>query len=125
MITGRTLASTTSGRRNNGSTFTAPKRLNPSRQHGSRGSIAASGKFVYATWVSTIALDRVHGLRLLASCTCAATPTTGRQTAWNTTKRLTSLSGRVDYPTVAAAGSNVYVAYTDSGDWIGQGQDQS
>ena len=39
----------------------------------------------------------------------------GSATAWNTTKRLTSLSGRVDYPTVAAAGSNVYVAYTDSG----------
>ena len=38
---------------NRGSTFTTPKRLNPSTQHGSRGSLAASGKYVYATWVST------------------------------------------------------------------------
>lgn len=100
--------------RNNGSTFTTPKRLNPSRQHGSRGSIAASGKFVYATWISTSrwiaykgSAPRVLYLRRNANH--------GSATAWNTTKRLTSLSGRVDYPTVAAAGSNVYVAYTDSG----------
>ena len=38
---------------NQGSTFTTPKRLNPSTQHGSRGSLAASGSYVYATWVST------------------------------------------------------------------------
>ncbi len=100
--------------RNNGSTFTTPKRLNPSRQHGSRGSIATSGKFVYATWISTSrwiayrgSAPRVLYLRRNANH--------GSATAWNTTKRLTSLSGRVDYPTVAAAGSNVYVAYTDSG----------
>jgi hypothetical protein len=99
--------------RNNGVTFTTPKRLNPARQHGSRGSLAASGKFVYATWVSTSrwlaykgAAPRVLYLRRNSNH--------GSSTAWNTTKRLTSLSGRVDYPTVAAAGSNVYVAYTDS-----------
>ena len=99
---------------NRGSTFTTPKRLNPSRQHGSRGSIATSGKFVYATWISTSrwiaykgTAPRVLYLRRNANH--------GSRTAWNTTKRLTSLSGRVDYPTVAAAGSNVYVAYTDSG----------
>lgn len=99
---------------NRGSTFTTPKRVNPSRQHGSRGSVATSGKFVYATWVSTSrwiaykgTAPRVLYLRRNANH--------GSRTAWNTTKRLTSLSGRVDYPTVAAAGSNVYVVYTDSG----------
>ena len=99
---------------NNGSTFTTPKRLNPSTQHGSRGSLAATGKFVYATWISTSrwiaykgTAPRVLYLRRNANH--------GSRTAWNTTKRLTSLSGRVDYPTVAAAGSNVYVVYTDSG----------
>ena len=45
--------STMSAPSNRGSTFTTPKRLNPSKQHGSRGSLAASGKYVYATWVST------------------------------------------------------------------------
>jgi hypothetical protein len=99
---------------NRGSTFTTPKRLNPSRQHGSRGSLASSGRFVYATWISTSrwiaykgSAPRVLYLRRNSNH--------GSSTAWNTTKRLTSLSGRVDYPTVAAAGSNVYVAYTDSG----------
>lgn len=98
---------------NRGATFTTPKRLNPSKQHGSRGSLASSGKFVYATWISTSrwiaykgSAPRVLYLRRNANH--------GSATAWNTTKRLTSLSGRVDYPTIAAAGSNVYVAYTDS-----------
>ena len=97
-----------------GSTFTTPKRLNPSTQHGSRGSLAASGSYVYATWVSTsrwIAFQptapRVLYLRRGSNH--------GSSTGWGTIKRLTSLTGRVDFPTVAAAGANVYVAYTDSG----------
>ena len=98
----------------NGVSFTAPKRLNPAKQHGSRGSLAASGKFVYATWVSTSRWIAYKGTapRVLY---LRRNSNHGSSTAWNTTKRLTSLSGRVDYPTVAAAGSNVYVAYTDSG----------
>ena len=98
---------------NRGSTFTTPKRLNPSKQHGSRGSVAASGKYVYATWVSTTrwiayrpTAPRVLYLRRNSNH--------GAKTSWNTTKRLTSLSGRVDFPTVAASGANVYVVYTDS-----------
>ena len=98
---------------NRGSTFTTPKRLNSSKQHGSRGSLAASGKYVYATWVSTTrwiayrpTAPRVLYLRRNSNH--------GARTAWNTTKRLTSLTGRVDFPTVAAAGANVYVVYTDS-----------
>ena len=99
---------------NQGSTFTTPKRLNPSTQHGSRGSLAASGSYVYATWVSTTrwiayqpTAPRVLYLRRGSDH--------GSSTGWGTIKRLTSLTGRVDFPTVAAAGANVYVAYTDSG----------
>ena len=98
---------------NRGSTFTTPKRLNSTKQHGSRGSLAASGKYVYATWVSTTrwiayrpTAPRVLYLRRNSNH--------GAKTSWNTTKRLTSLTGRVDFPTVAAAGANVYVVYTDS-----------
>jgi hypothetical protein len=99
---------------NRGSTFTTPRRLNPSTQHGSRGSLAASGRYLYATWISTSRWIAYRGsaprvLYLRRNSNHGAT------TSWNTTKRLTSLSGRVDYPTVAAAGANVYVAYTDSG----------
>jgi hypothetical protein len=98
---------------NRGATFTTPKRLNPAKQHGSRGSIAASGRYVYATWVSTSrwiaykgSAPRVLYLRRNTNH--------GSRTAWGTTRRLTSLTGRVDYPTVVAAGSNVYVVYTAS-----------
>jgi hypothetical protein len=38
----------------------------------------------------------------------------GASTAWRSTIRLTSTSGRVDFPTVAASGSDAYVAFTDS-----------
>ena len=98
---------------NQGSTFTPPKRLNPSKQHGSRGSLAASGKYVYATWIST---TRWIAYRPTAPRVLYLRRNTnhGARTSWNTTKRLTSLSGRVDFPTVAAAGANVYVVYTDS-----------
>ncbi len=98
---------------NGGSTLTTPKRLNPSTQHGSRGSLAASGSYVYATWVSTTrwvafqpTAPRVLYLRRGSNH--------GSSTGWGTIKRLTSLTGRVDFPTVAASGANVYVAYADS-----------
>jgi hypothetical protein len=38
----------------------------------------------------------------------------GASTSWKATVRLTSATGRVDYPAIAASGSYVYVAYTDS-----------
>ena len=34
--------------------------------------------------------------------------------AWATAKRLTAADGRVDYPSIAAAGANVYIAYTNA-----------
>jgi hypothetical protein len=99
---------------NRGSTFSTPKRLNPSTQHGSRGSLASSGRYLYATWISTSRWIAYRGTapRVLY---LRRNSNHGARSYWNTTKRLTSLSGRVDYPTVAAAGSNVYVVYTDSG----------
>ncbi len=99
--------------RNAGETWTTPKRLNPSSRHGSRGSIAASGKYVYATWVSTTRWIAYKGSspRILY---LRRNSNHGSSTAWGSTIRLTSTTGRVDWPTVAAAGANVYVAYTNS-----------
>ena len=112
--TGRTRASTTSAR----ATSVPPLRRRNGSTHPSStapvGRSPPSGKYVYATWVSTTrwiayrpTAPRVLYLRRNSNH--------GAKTSWNTTKRLTSLSGRVDFPTVAAAGANVYVAYTDSG----------
>ena len=99
--------------RNAGETWTTSKRLNPSSRHGSRGSIAASGKYVYATWVSTTRWIAYKGSspRILY---LRRNSNHGSSTAWGSTIRLTSTTGRVDWPTVAAAGANVYVAYTNS-----------
>jgi Tol biopolymer transport system component len=98
---------------NLGRTWIAPKRLNPTTQHGSRVSTASSGAYVYATWVSTRkwyaysgSAPRVVYFRRNTS--------NGASSAWGPTVRLTSTTGRVDYPVLAASGAYVYVAYTDS-----------
>jgi len=98
---------------NGGATWTTPRRLNPSTQHGSRGSVASSGSYVYATWVSTTKWLKYSGTapRILYF---RRNTNHGSSTAWGSTIRLTSTSGRVDFPTLAASGSYVYVAWTDS-----------
>jgi TolB protein len=99
--------------KNLGGTWTTPKRLNPTTQHAGRSAVAASGAYVYAAWVSVTkwvkyspTAPRVLYFRRNTSH--------GTSTAWKSTLRLTSSTGRVDYPAIAASGSYVYVAYTDS-----------
>ena len=98
---------------NGGSTWTKAKRLNPASQHGSRGTIASSGKYVYATWVSTTKWVKYSGTapRVLYF---RRNSSHGASTKWASTVRLTSKSGRVDFPVLAASGAWVYVAWTDS-----------
>jgi hypothetical protein len=98
---------------NAGATWTTPKRLNPTTQHGSRGTVAASGSYVYATWVSTTRWVHYSGTapRVLYF---RRNTNHGSTTAWGSTVRLTSATGRVDFPVLAATGSYVFVAYTDS-----------
>jgi hypothetical protein len=96
-----------------GSTWTTPKRINPTNQHAIRLGMAAAGSRVYATWVSQTKIinfsptaPRVLYVRVNANH--------GASTAWKSTIRLTTTTGRVDYPTIAAYGNDVYIAYTDS-----------
>ena len=98
---------------NGGASWGSPKRLNPKRQHGSRVGIATAGSSVYAVWVSTAKWVHYRGKdpRVLYLRRNSAN---GAGSAWGNTIRLTSRSGRVDVPSVAASGSYVYVAYTDS-----------
>ena len=98
---------------NRGSTWTTPKRLNPTSQHGSRATVASSGAYVYAAWVRTTkwvhyssSAPRVLYFRRNTS--------NGSSSGWSATVRITSTTGRVDWPTIAASGSYVYLAYTDS-----------
>ena len=95
-----------------GSAWTTGKRLNPSTQHAARLGIAAYGSRVYATWVSQT--------KLVASSTGARVlyvqinTKYGDAASWKSAVRLTSSTGRVDYPTIAASGYDVHIAWTDS-----------
>ncbi len=96
-----------------GSTWTTPLRLNPSNQHAGRLGMAAAGSRLYVTWVSQ---TRITSFLPTAPRILYVRVNTnhGATTSWRTTIRLTSTTGRVDYPTVAASGNDAYIAYTDS-----------
>lgn len=87
-------------------------RLNPKDQHASTLGLAAAGSKVYAIWVSQtkwinynptaprvlyVRVNRKHGVK----------------TEWRASKALTSSTGRVDYPVIAAAGTDAHIAYTN------------
>jgi hypothetical protein len=99
-------------RSSTGSTWTTVTRLNQTTKHGDRATIAASGSSVYTAWVSLTkwvkyspTAPRVIYFR--------SNSRHGSGT-WSTIRRLTSTSGRVDMPRLAASGRSVYLVYTDS-----------
>ena len=97
---------------NDGATWTAAVRLNPATQHGDQAKVATSGKSVYVAWISQKRWVGWSG-SLARTLYVRANANHGTGT-WGSIKRLTSLTGRVGTPTIAASGANVYVAYTDS-----------
>lgn len=97
-----------------GATWSTPKRLNPTSQHAARLGLAAAGARVYATWVSQAKWVRYSGSTPRVLYVRVNTGH-GASTAWKSTIRLTSTTGRVDYPTIAATGSDAHIAYTNSG----------
>ena len=98
-------------RSTNAATWKIGKRLNPSTQHAGRATIAAKGKYVYVAW-SSYAKANPKGtqprvLYFRANANYGSGP-------WRSIRRLTSTSGRIDFPRIAVAGRTVYVTYTDS-----------
>lgn len=96
-----------------GATWSTPVRVNPTTQHAERVGLAASGSRVYVTWVTQTKVARYSGTapRVLYVRTNTSH---GTSTAWKAAIRLTGTTGRVDYPTIAATGSDVHVAWTDA-----------
>jgi ASPM-SPD-2-Hydin domain-containing protein len=86
-------------------------RLNPSTQIGARSTAAASGAYVYAAWSSFARTNPSGGQPRVLYFRSNKTYGSG---SWATIKRLTSTTGRIDYPRLSAYGSSVYVTYTDS-----------
>ena len=100
-------------RSTSGSTWSTPKRLNPTSQHSVRSSLAAAGSRVYAAWVSQTRIIRYSATAARVLYVRVNT-SHGSSTSWKPAIRLTSTSGRVDLPTIAASGYDVHVAWTDS-----------
>ena len=96
-----------------GSTWSAPKRLNPSTQHAARLGLAAAGSRVYVTGVSQTKFVK-YSPSAPRALYVRVNSAHGAATTWKSTIRLTSASGRVDYPTIAAAGNDAFVAWADS-----------
>jgi hypothetical protein len=100
-------------RSDDGGTWSTPTRLNPATQHATKLSIAAADSGVYATWMSQA--DFVaYSPAAPRTVYVRASSSHGDPASWGAAVRLTSVRGRVDEPTIAAAGSDVYVAWTDS-----------
>lgn len=87
------------------------KRLNATSVHGERGAIAASGRFVYAVWRTQTHKPLVQGDPRLIQF--RRNTDSGADAGWKAIKTIVG-SGRVDRPTIAAAGSRVYIAYTNA-----------
>lgn len=100
-------------RGSSGSSWSTPKRLNPSSQHAVRLGLAAAGSRVYVTWASQTKISK-YVPRAPRVLYVRVNTNHGASTAWKRTVRLTSMHGRVDFPTVAAAGDDVYVAWTNA-----------
>ncbi len=98
---------------NHGTTWTTAKRLNPTSQHGSEPTIASYGSYVYTAWYTQTKWIKYSGTapRVLYF---RRNTSHGSTSAWSTPIRLTSTTGRVDAPTIAASGSYVYVTWTDA-----------
>jgi len=98
---------------NGGLTWTTPVRVSPSTKHADRGAIAAYGSRVYVAYVTQT--KWVHYSHTAARVMYVRTNTSyGSSGSWSTARRLSSLTGRVDKPSIATYSRHVYVAYTNA-----------
>jgi hypothetical protein len=101
-------------RSTSGSTWTTGKRISPSTKHAIRSGLATSGAKVYVAFVTQ---TRIYNFSPTAPRVLYVRVNTnhGASTAWRSSLRLTSSTGRVDFPTVAATGTDAHVAWTNAG----------
>lgn len=96
-----------------GTSWGTPYRVNSSSQHGNGAVIATSGKYVYVAWYR---LTKWINYNPDAPRTLYFRRNTkhGASDSWKARLALTSTSSRVGFVSIAAAGTFVYVAYTDA-----------
>ena len=97
---------------NGGLGWGSPIRVNPTTQHGIWPATTAAGNYVSVAWAS--ATKVVAFSNTAPRVLYVRTSSNAASGAWGAIHRLTSTTGRVDHPSIAADGSTVAVAYTDS-----------
>ncbi len=75
--------------------------------------MTAAGSNVYAAWVSQTKLV-AYDPKAPRVLYVRTNTNHGSTTAWQSAVRVSSATGRVDYPAIAASGNSVYVTYTDA-----------
>jgi len=100
-------------RGSSGSTWSTPRRVTPTSKHAIRFGIAAAGSRVYVAYATQ---TRIYNYSPTAPRVLYVRRNTkhGGGSSWQTSVRLTGTTGRIDYPTIAASGYDVHVAWTNS-----------
>ena len=96
-----------------GSTWTTPRRITSTSRHVVRFGLAAAGSRVYVAYVTQTKIVNYSGTapRVLY---VRVNTNHGHGDYWKSSVRLTGTTGRVDFPTVAASGTDVHIAFTNS-----------
>ncbi|MGH2596349.1 MAG: sialidase family protein [Actinomycetota bacterium] len=92
-----------------GSSWSPAIRVSQAKRHADRGALAVSGGASYAAWVTQLSYDHYDPSKPRVLSFRSSTGS-----GWGKTVALTKQKGRVDAPSVAAAGKHVYVAWTDA-----------
>ena len=90
-----------------------PFPLSPLTMHADRGSIAASGQYVYAVYVTEVGYYTQMCANSPRVLYVRVNDNYGAAGNWGPLIQLTDPSGKVDYPSMSAAGSSVYIIHTD------------
>lgn len=92
--------------------WSKPVRLSQNKQQAERASVAASGASVVAGWVTQTSYRHYRPKAPRVFYVRRGSRSGAR---WSPPVRLTPLKGRVDYPTLAMTGANVFAAWTTAG----------
>ena len=91
--------------------WSAPVRVSQHRKHASRPALAASGTDLYVAWVTR--RSYLHP-RPSAPQVLWVRSSADEGDDWGSPVRLSARGGRVDFPVVAASGSNAWVVWTNA-----------
>jgi hypothetical protein len=93
--------------------WSTARRVSQTSRHADRSVVTAGGSLVAVGWVTHASYDRYKPSDPRVFFWRVNTRS-GAGTAWLSPVRISSSTGRVDYPVLATNGTNLYAAYTNS-----------